>query len=147
MGKTSFSGPVFGAKSLIFQSNLEVGVVSTAAVIIGSVVIPTGEDWYITSLHAHRASTASTGCVVTLLDDSTSIATARITSSLADAAGSTLLTPDSGEYEGVRCVSGSSMILTVIGANSSAAALTSSGVRAYVYGYIRWNSTASTRTE
>lgn len=138
MGKTAFSGPAFGAQSLLWTASQEAAIVSTAASTIANITVPVGQEWFITHLAASRESTASTALVVSLLDDSTSIATVAITSSLADASGSTLLTTESGEYLGTRCLTGSVLSLVVTGANSSAAALASSGVKAWVYGYPRW---------
>lgn len=138
MGKTAFSGPAWGSYSLLWTAAQEAAIVSTAASTIANITVPVGEDWYIMRLAASRESTASTALVVALLDDSTSIATVAITSSLADASGSTRLTPDSGEYEGLKVASGSVLSLVITGANSSAAALASSGVKAWVYGYPRW---------
>lgn len=138
MGKTSFSGPAFGAYSLLWNAANDVGIESTAASTIANLTIPPGMEWYITSVHASRESTGSTALVVSLLDDSTSIATVAITSSLADASGSTRLTATAGEYAGVRVAEGSVLSLVLTSANSSAAALTSSGVKVWVYGYPRW---------
>src|SRR3990167_6142620 len=98
MGKTAYSGPVFGSYSLLWTASQEAAIVSTAASTIANLTVPAGQDWYITDVMASRESTASTALVVELLDDSTSIATVAITSSLADASGSTHLTPDAGEY-------------------------------------------------
>ena len=49
MGKTAFSGPVFGAKQTLFS--VRVPDISSgsgsglSSVIIGSWVVPVGEDW------------------------------------------------------------------------------------------------------
>lgn len=144
MGKTSFKGPVFGAKGLLWSYQKETVAASTAIQTLASIDVPDGEDWFITRVDALRGSTHSTAFVLTLVDDSTSIATVAITSSAANSTGSTTLTPDSGEYMGVKVESGSSLALRLTIGTSSAA---SSGIHCWVYGYQRFNSTASTRTE
>lgn len=135
MGKTAFSGPVFGAKSLLWTIPYINSTNSTAAFTVAKITVPEGEDWYVTNLQGYRGSTHSTNLVLTLTDDSTSIATVAFTSSLAGVNASTRLTPDSGEYEGVKVASGSTLALTLQNGNSSVA---SSGVHAWVYGYTRW---------
>lgn len=138
MGKTAFSGPAYGSYGCLWTFGQEAAIVSTAASTVANITVPAGEDWYIVRVAASRESTASTALVVSLLDDSTSIASVAITSSLADAHGSTRLTADAGEYQGVRVVSGSTLSWVITGANSSAAALASSGVKGWAYGYVRW---------
>lgn len=136
MGKTAFSGPSFGSISLLWSVNVGQPSNSTSAITLGGIVVPPGQDWYITSFHGHRGnSTHSTATVFTLVDDSTSIATVALTSSLADVSGSTRPTPTAGEYQGVQVASGSSLTITLTNGGSSVA---SSMVYAWVYGYPRW---------
>jgi len=146
MGKTAFSGPVYGAKSLLWnvsKDNVTASTGSTATVTIRQMAVPLYEDWYITEFRVFRGSTGSTGFIGALLDDSTQIASVAITSSLAAQFGSTTLTADAGEYEGVRVAAGSTMSLTL--SNSGSSVVSSSDVGYSVYGYIRWIS--STRAE
>ena len=49
MGKTSFSGPVYGAKATLFSFG-PVNSQATGSTTIGGVVVPAGEDWYATEL-------------------------------------------------------------------------------------------------
>lgn len=142
MGKTAFSGPAFGSKSLLWSVPYINSTNSTSAFTVATIAVPDGEDWYITNLQGYRGSTHSTALVLTLTDDSTTIANIAFTSSAAQARASTRLTPDAGEYEGVRVASGSVLALTLQNGNSSVA---SSGVHAWVYGYPRW--IPSTRSE
>jgi hypothetical protein len=135
MGKTAFSGPAFGAKSLLWAIPYINSTNSTSAITVAQVTVPAGEDWYITNFHGFRGSTHSTALVLTLTDDSTSIATLAFTSSGAAASASTRLTPDAGEYDGVRVLTGSVLAMTLHNGGSSVA---SSGVHAWVYGYPRW---------
>lgn len=136
MGKTAFDGPVFGSYSLLWSVNVQQPGISTSAMTLSGIVVPPGQDWYVTSFHAHRgASTHSTATVFSLLDDSSLVATVALTSSLADVSGSTRPTATSGEYQGVRIASGSSVTVTLHNGGSSVA---SSMVYAWVYGYPRW---------
>lgn len=145
MGITRFSGPTYGAKSLLWQVKQEAGIVSTAVQTVAQLVIPSYQDWLVTEVHAYKTSTASTNFVVTLSDDSTrlsastrTIATVTLNSSLGAQAGSTTPAGDAGEYEGVRIAGLSTVTLQLQQSLSSAAALASSGVFAWVYGYIRY---------
>lgn len=136
MGKTAFTGPVFGAISNLWNVAVQQPSNSTTAITLKGIVVPPGQDWYVTSFHGHRGnSTHSTATVLSLVDDSTTIATVALTSSLANVSGSTRLTPDSGEYQGVRVAAESSLTITLHNGGSSVA---SSMVYADVYGYIRW---------
>lgn len=145
MGKTAFSGPVYGAKSLLWaisKDNVTASTGSTATVTVRSMALPSYEDWFITEFRVYRGSTGSTAFVGALLDDSTQIASVAITSSLAAQFGSTTLTADAGEYEGVRVAAGSTIAVTL--SNGGSSLVSSSDVGYSVYGYIRWiNSTRS----
>ncbi len=106
MGKTAFSGPAYGAKATLFSG---VFTASTGAIdTLAGTKVPSGEDWYATEVALFRGSTGSTGLTVSVLDDSTSLATVGVGgSSLTGAAVVTIFTADSGEYEGTRIASGS----------------------------------------
>ena len=143
MGKTAFSGPVYGAKSLLWSVYRDNTPISTAAQTLRSIVLPTYEDWYVTEFRTWRGSTGSTAFTVSLTDDSSLVASIAITSSLAGQVGSTTLAADPGEYEGVRIAAGSSLSVTLQNGNSSVVG--SSDVSASIYGYIRFVS--STRPE
>lgn len=150
MGKTAFSGPVYGAKSLLWNYARSSTIPpSTATYTAAQMVVPAGQDWMVTDFHAFRESTHSTAFVVTLVDDSSraaassaAVANLAFTSSLAGAVGSTVVAADAGEYEGRRVAAGSTLTLTVGSGNSS---VTSSPFAAWAYGYIRFIN--STRAE
>lgn len=59
MGKTTFSGPVFGAKSLLFASSP--GTVSTGAstAVFGATVVPANEDWFVTEIATFNSTNSS----------------------------------------------------------------------------------------
>jgi hypothetical protein len=135
MGKTSYDGPVFGAKSLLWSVQHDRAQGSTVAVTMGSITVPAGEDWLVTDLMVYRGSTHSTASVVALTDDSTQIADVAVTSSLAGVGGSTAVAKDTDEYIGKKVATGSVLALTVHDGGSS---LASAGWQAWVYGYPRW---------
>jgi len=135
MGKTSFSGPAFGAYTLLWSGTSDGLGNSTTANTMNSIVVPSYVDWYVTSLHVHRGSTHSTAFVGSLVDDSTTIATVALTSSLANVAGSTSPTKTPGEFIGLQVLGGSSLVFTVHNGGSSVA---STGVVFHVYGFARY---------
>ena len=132
MGKTAFGGPVFGAK----QSLLAVGPVSAST---GSsanfygVVVPPGEDWYITDLSVYRNSTGSTDLAISVLDDSTNVLSVTANGSSIVFGNTGRATPTSGEYQGVQVASGSTVTL----AHSSHAG-PNANLCVVVSGYRRW---------
>ncbi len=135
MGFTRFTGPVYGAKSLLWAVESKDVANATTVNTITSIVVPPGQDWYVTDFHVHRGSTHSTAFVASITDDSSAVATVAITSSAADILGSTQPTPTAGEREGVQILSGSTVALTVHNGGSSVA---SSNIHAWAYGYIRF---------
>lgn len=106
MGKTAFSGPVYGAKATLFSAAFTPSTGVTASPI--GTIVPSGEDWYATEVALYRGSTGSTNLLITVLDDSTSIGTVGVGGSSATGpAVVSVLAADSGEYEGTRIASGS----------------------------------------
>lgn len=143
MGKTAFSGPVYGAKALLATirvSDISSGAGNGLSTNLASFVIPVGEDWYATEFAYHRQSTGSTGLELSIQDDSTKISSVTIGSSLADRTGYLTITPDGGEYQGKQMASGSTITFNVV---QSSVAPPSSGVTLALYGYKRFvNSSA-----
>lgn len=135
MGKTSYEGPVYGAKSLLWQVSSKDVANSTTPNQVAAITVPAGQDWYVTDFHVFRGSTHSTAFTATLTDDSTTVSTVPITSSLGGQMGSTIVTPTAGEFEGQRIAAGSSVSFNVHNGGSSVA---SSAVFGWVYGYIRY---------
>src|SRR3990167_7558230 len=142
MVKTSFSGPVYGAKSLLWSVHRDNQLPSggdTTTVTIASVRVPAYEDWFVTEFKGYRGSSGSTAVTSTwnLTDDSTVIASLATGSSVAGLMLSTTPTPTAGEYEGVQVLANSTLAIT-IGHGGSSAAI-SSDVTAWVYGFVRYN--------
>jgi hypothetical protein len=128
MGKTSMSGPVFGAKATLMDYTL-VSAASSGAV--AGTIVPPGEDWYATDLSFYRASTGLSTFAVSLVDDSTVLATVMST---AGTAGGWLgsLTPDSGEYQGVKIASGSVVTFSHNSTQTGAVTTVLSGYRRWI---------------
>lgn len=59
MGKTAFSGPVYGAKSNLFSFGPTRGDANGSTTLIASVVVPPYETWYLTELFASNAQATS----------------------------------------------------------------------------------------
>jgi hypothetical protein len=111
MGKTSFSGPVYGAKQTLFSVGPIAASTGSSAVFAGTVV-PPGEDWFATELLVYRNSTGSTNFVVSLHDDSTLMGTATVSGSSIAVSNYSIITKDASEYEGARLASGSVLTLS-----------------------------------
>lgn len=151
MGKTAFSGPVYGAKALLWSfSRSSTTVESTVSQVYAELIVPAGQDWLITDIHAYRNSTHSTNLVITVKDNSSratassrTIGDVAITSSAAGGVlGSTVISADAGEYEGRRVASLSTLGMGIANGGSSVTGFTGS---VWVYGYPRFAS--STRSE
>lgn len=109
MGKTSYQGPVYGAKETLWSAGPIAPSTGVVAVCAGTIV-PSGEDWYVTELSMWRNSTGSTNLVMTLLDDSSAVGTVGVGGSSATAASAiTVLPTDSGEFEGTKIAAGSTI--------------------------------------
>jgi hypothetical protein len=138
MGKTAFSGPVFGAKSLLATANVD--AVSTGAgdgisTAIGACIVPSGEDWLITDFYGARESTGSTNYGLAIDDDGTNVSSITLTSSLAAQRRSIVVTPDAGEFSGKLVASGSTITFRLVVSSGIGA---SSGVQMSIYGYPRF---------
>jgi hypothetical protein len=146
MGKTAFSGPVYGAKSLLYGSHRENFLItSTVTETEAKVVVPAYEDWLVTEFSVFRGSSGSTAVnqVFGVDDDSTTIANVVTASSAAGIVLSTTLATTPGEYEGTLVLGGSTLSLQSWRSGSSVAPC--SNVTFAVYGYIRFKT--STRAE
>lgn len=137
MGKTAFSGPVFGAKQTLYSAAFAASTGSSF--VLGGTVVPSGEDWYATELALYRGSTGSSGFTVELLDDSSLVTSVNATIP-GSSGGSTIafgnivvVTADAGEYEGTKILSGS-----VISFRHSSHAGPNVGCGITLSGYRRW---------
>ena len=148
MGKTSFSGPVYGAKSLLWsvhRDNQLPAAGDTTTVTVASIRVPAYEQWLVTEFKAYRGSSGSTAVTTNydLLDDSTVVANLATASSVTGIMLSTTPAATAGEYEGVVVLENSTLSIQINHGGSSAAI--SSNITMWVYGFIRFLS--STRPE
>jgi len=108
MGRTRFSGPVYGAKQTLFC----LGPFATStgvSTVAGATIVPPGEDWYATEFQAFRGSTGSSQGGFWVTDDSTVVSSVTFTSTTAGANTLNVIPPGGGEKEGVRIASGSTV--------------------------------------
>lgn len=139
MGKTAFSGPVYGAKANLV-SGFYTAVSSATSQVIASIALPAYESWVVTELIAH-CSTCTTGVArISVLDDSTNLGTGTFVSTVA--AVVTTITADAGEYEGAVVAPGSTL---TIAANAGSTAVAMGSIQWSLRGYTRFVS--STRSE
>ncbi len=152
MGKTSFAGPVYGAKSLLWALGPQLGTqnTSTAAMFLNaSRVIPNYEDWYITEVQ-FAASTFSSSAQLFALkseggstsgpvrpsnQDSTinqTVTSFVTTTSTTLAPTVNIVTATAGEYEGKWVPAGSTLRWVSSGASAPA------NLQFQVMGYIRY---------
>lgn len=132
MGKTSFSGPLYGAKQSLFSAAFKASSGASTSVMAG-VIVPAGEDWYATEISLHKASTGSTGFVAVARKGSTALSSQAITSSLVGST-SIIVTADAGEYEGKRLASGSTITFEALSPTvpTSRVTMVLSGFRRFV---------------
>ena len=137
MGKTAFSGPVFGAKSLLATVRLDVssGGGNGVSTTIGAAIVPAGEDWYVTDFFAGRESTGSTSYGLSVDDDGTNVSSVTFTSSLAGQRQLVAITADAGEFSGKQIAAGSTITFRCVQSSVIGA---SSGVQVSLYGYPRY---------
>jgi hypothetical protein len=132
MGKTAFSGPAFGAKATLFSAGPVSASTGSSAIFSGTVV-PPGEDWYPTDISLYRNSTGSTNLVISVHDDSTLVGSVGIGGSSIVASNLARFTADSGEYQGLRVASGSTLTLS-----HSSHAGPNANLTVVLSGYRRW---------
>ncbi len=132
MGKTAFSGPLFGAKETLISVGPLAASTGSSAIFAGTVV-PPGEDWYATGLSFYRTSTGSSDLAISLHDDSTLVGSLTVGGSSAAGGFRTSFTPDSGEYQGIKIASGSTVTLS-----HSSHAGPNASLTVLVNGFRRW---------
>lgn len=143
MGKTAYSGPVYGAKSQLWGEYVPVAT-SGAAGTYAATIVPTYEDWYVTetcfwcSSCSTGAASVSSVTTFQIQDDGSAIHSAvSVTSTVTPTL--TTVTPDAGEYEGKRIAGGSTLTFVITGGSSS---VPIGSARMQMRGFIRFvNST------
>lgn len=132
MGRTSFSGPVYGAKSLLGVASIGTIGPSVTDSEIAELLVPANEDWYVTDVQAYCLNQGNGGTVDVESPDGTSLLSANITLTTgAAAAGVVVKTAE--EDEGRRVASATRLHVEVT--DGATTAIT--GLIVSVYGYIR----------
>jgi hypothetical protein len=137
MGKTAFSGPLFGAKSLlasVYLPDVSSGANAGISTTIGGAIVPAGEDWLVTDFYAGRESVGSTDHGFALDDDGSNVSSITLDSSLAQRK-IVAITADAGEFAGKAIASGSTITFRMVTSSGIAA---SSGIHVSLYGYPRY---------
>lgn len=145
MGKTAFSGPLYGAKQTLYSvthPSLSSGANAGISTVVAGCIIPTGEDWYATEFGAYRGSSGSSVAAFWVQDDSTVVSSVTMTSTDVGVNQMNIITPDAGEYEGARMASGSTISFWYSNSSAQGQLL---NVTWSLYGYRRFVS--STRAE
>ncbi|HEY5989003.1 MAG TPA: hypothetical protein VIV12_21870 [Streptosporangiaceae bacterium] len=153
MGKTAFSGPVYGAKSLLFAASFTTGSTGASTHLEAKTVVAPYEDWYITEFKASASTNSTTGQSWYLKSEGGSSGLPRYqgqpstvaqTIATINAGGSSnvnaiaTVVPTAGEYEGMYVPAGSTVRIVSSGAGAP------SFVNLSVMGYVRFvNSTRS----
>lgn len=132
MGKTAFSGPVFGAKASLFAAGPFSASTGSSA-IFAATIVPPGEDWYVTNLALYRNSTGSTDFTVSVQANSTTLGSVNVGGSSIISNTISNFTPDSGEYQGIKIASGSTVTLS-----HSSHAGPNANFNVVLSGYRRW---------
>lgn len=151
MGKTAFSGPVYGAKALLCVFGPALGDQNTSTALAfahASRPVPPYEDWFITEVLASASTYSSAAMLIALKSEggSTTIpartgyaSTVAQTIASFTSATSTTLTPtlrtitaSAGEYEGLYVPAGSTLRVV------SSQATTIGNLSVSVSGYIRY---------
>ncbi len=156
MGKVAFSGPLYGAKSMLWGLGPFTASSGATTSLIAHRTVPPYEDWYLTEYHVTSSTNSSVGNSIILKSEGGSTTgvtrlSGGVTSTVAqtvfsiDAGTSTSLslagpiTGTPGEYEGLYVPAGSSLRLVSSGVNGIAQ------LCVQVMGFIRYVS--STRAE
>ena len=131
MGTTRFSGPVYGAKSLLVHCSKESVAASVTDLEIFQIDVPADEDWFLTRVHAYCDVQGNAG-TVDVEDDGTSVLSANITL-VSDDSVEGDVAADGGEDEGKKVAASS--VLTIDATNGITTAI--EDLQVSVYGYIR----------
>jgi hypothetical protein len=151
MGKTAFSGPAYGAKSLLWSFR-ETHSTGGSTVLLAKRVVPPYEDWFITEGYAHyglgSASTISSAATKLILKSEGGSTTGIIRTDYPSTVAQTVMTfqkdgsttatttnvtatASPGEYEGVYVPAGSTLRVVSSGVDAIAVSMN-------VMGFIRW---------
>ena len=107
MGRTEFSGPVYGAVGVLAVAHIDSVAADSTDLEVFQIDVPATEDWFITRVAAYCGNQGNGG-TVDVEDDGASVLTANITLATADSVESTPTTT-SPEDEGRKVAAGSTL--------------------------------------
>lgn len=119
MGRTEFSGPVYGAVGVLAVAHIDSIGPSVTDTEIFQIDVPSTEDWFITRVAAYCSNQGNAG-TIDVEDDTASVLSASITLATADSVESAVAA-SAGEDEGRRVVAGSSITVDATVAATTAA--------------------------
>lgn len=133
MGKTAFSGPVYGAKSMLWGFSQTLASSGASTFCIAKTAIPPYEDWYITEFAVSASSNGATAWYLKSEGGSSGLVryqgqastVAQTIASVVSGASSVVntfatVTASAGEYEGMYVPAGSTIRLVSSGAVQAA---------------------------
>jgi hypothetical protein len=154
MGKVAFSGPVYGAKSVLFSHSAASPTTSASTILLAATVVAPYEDWYVTEIKASFSTGSSAGNSFVFKSEGGSSGLARyqgMASTVAQTIGTinsgtstslnavTTVTATAGEYEGLYVPAGSTVRVVSTSVNPL------SKVNVSIWGFVRF--IPSTRSE
>lgn len=152
MGKTAFSGPVYGAKGLLFSA-AGVGTSGASTIYVASLVVPAYETWYLTEFRACCSSNSSNANVKLKVkgtstsasypgpgpdpafptgNPSTGVANLSFGASTVASVASAIPTATAGEYEGYAAPANSSIRVVSTSVGPIA------GLNVNLFGFVRF---------
>lgn len=133
MGLTSFSGPAFGAKTLLFSVHKDTVATAQTDLEIFEIDVPTGEDWHLTNVAVYADVAGSAAATIDVEAATTSVLSAAITCVADDNAVATVAT-DAGEFAGKRVAAGTAITVDITTGTTTAP----EDISVHVYGFIRY---------
>ena len=132
MGRTSFSGPLYGAKMKLASFYVASIAAEADDAELGELLVPSGEDWYITNVHAYCTDAGASATVDVECPDGTSLLATDLALS-ANAGVTVACAATAGEDEGKKCAAASRIYIEADNGLTTAAA----NVIVSLHGYIR----------
>lgn len=150
MGKTAFSGPVYGAKAVLACVTMSAVSSGASTIAFYKTIVPSGEIWYVTEAAAYCSTNSSNANIIVKAKGGSSNSdfpsgTAGTLTSFSAGASTVgfntlnILTPTAGEYEGKAVMPNSSIRMVSTSVNPI------SNLAVTLHGYKRFLS--STRAE
>lgn len=133
-GGDALGGPDYGAKAVLAVFQVSTIATGKTNSLVGKVVIPSTEDWYITDWSAFCVTQGTNAGVLTLLAGASAVQASKTLTLVSGDAAAATFTPDSGEDEGVRVAGGTAISTTAATGNTTAV----SEVTVQVSGYRRY---------